>query len=107
MSWRYTNSIDDWLSDGTTATIWCHNAKDGDRRAQVCSSAKAASSAPTLPGRFHAPSPLSDPQGRYHQLDISVMALAPFATGPLLIEKEPEQNDDRYWDAEHPEQYAA
>jgi hypothetical protein len=29
MSWRYTNSIEYWLSDGTTAMIWCHNPKHG------------------------------------------------------------------------------
>jgi hypothetical protein len=31
MTWRYTNSIDDWLEDGTTATTWCHNPKCGHR----------------------------------------------------------------------------
>jgi hypothetical protein len=31
MSWRYMNSVDDGLSDGTTATIWCHNPKCGHR----------------------------------------------------------------------------
>jgi hypothetical protein len=25
MTWRYNHSLDDWLTDGTTATIWCHN----------------------------------------------------------------------------------